>query len=113
MNGETEEIKSGRNCSCARGTVTCREAGQIIRAQQRRKNAKVYSIIQNTEFAMAFSTVYSAYVWPLNPFTTLNKVHLLQVSMHTDWGQLICKLTTDSTVTLLCEPQTSNQPNII
>jgi len=79
----------------------------------RRKMQELYSIIQNTEFAMAFSTVYSAYMWPVNPFTALTKVHLLQVSKHTNCGQLICKLTPDSSATLLLEPKTSKQPNII
>ena len=37
-----------------------------------RKTQEVYSIIKNTEFAMVFSTVYSAYMWPVNPFTALS-----------------------------------------
>ena len=37
-----------------------------------RKTQEVYSIIKNTEFAMVFSTVYSAYMWPVNLFTALS-----------------------------------------
>jgi hypothetical protein len=57
--------------------------------------------MQNTEFAMAFSTIYSAYMWPVNTCMALGKVHLLQVNLHTNWQQLICKLTPDSLATLL------------
>ena len=39
-------------------------------------------IIQNTEFAMAFSTDYLAFMWPVNPHMALSEVQLLQVSMH-------------------------------
>jgi len=66
-----------------------------------RKTQDVYSIIQNTEFAMAFYTVYSTYMWPLNTCMALSTVHLLQVSMRTSWGKLICESTPDSSAALL------------
>ena len=62
---------------------------------------KCIVIIQNTEFATAFPTVSSTYTWPVNPFMALSKVHLIQVSVHKNWRKLICKLTLDSSATLL------------
>jgi hypothetical protein len=64
------------------------------------KIAQIIPTIQYTKFAVASSTVYSAYMWPANPFTDLSKAHFLQVITHEN-RQLICYSTLKSSAALL------------
>ena len=65
------------------------------------KIVQIIPTIQYTKFAVASSTVYSAYMRPANPFTDLSKAHFLQVITHENRKQLICYSTPESSAALL------------
>ena len=59
-------------------------ANKQVRSSEHNKGRKmqeVHSIIQNTGFAMAFSTVYSAYMWLVNTCMALTHWHTSFLNM--------------------------------
>lgn len=77
-----QKIQRAEKTAVVHVTQLCAEKQFRLEHNMGTKTQDVYSIIKNTEFVMAFSTDYSAFMRPVNPHMALSKVHLLQVSMH-------------------------------